>query len=66
MSEDKIHGLSDSLAEKRIEHAKLKRDKQNLAEIIKAENEIINLRREINKELQKISLETHPQLKTEE
>ena len=60
MSDDKIHGLLDSLADKRIEHAKLKRDKQNLAEILKAEYEIINLRREINKELQIISLETSP------
>ena len=55
MSEEKILETGEEVMRKQIELAKLKRSKGNLAEVIKLENEIINLRRWINKELNKIT-----------
>jgi hypothetical protein len=66
MSEEKIHELSRSLADKRIEHAKLKRERKRLAELNRLESEIIDLRRKINQELQMISEEKSPEIEAEE
>jgi len=66
MSEEKIHELSRSLADKRIEHAKLKRERKRLAELNRLESKIIDLRRKINQELQMISEEKSPEIEVEE
>jgi hypothetical protein len=66
MSEEKVRELLSSLGEKLIEEARLKRDKNKISELIKAETEIVNLRREINQELKKISSEEATQIETEE
>lgn len=65
MSEEKVRELSGNLADKRIEHAKLKRERKRLAEINKLETEIVDLRRKINQELQLIS-EKSPDIDAEE
>lgn len=66
MSEEKIRELSGNLTDKRIEHAKLKRERKKLAEINKLETEIVDLRRKINQELQLISEEKSPEIDAEE
>jgi hypothetical protein len=51
LSEERILSLHTDLAHKLIEHAKLQKQKNNLIKTIKLENEILETRREINKEL---------------
>ncbi len=58
MSEEKIKKISGKLVEKQIELAKAKKDKTNPGKVVALEHEVINLRREINQELQKITNET--------
>jgi len=66
MSEEKVHEISRKLADKLIDHAKLKKEKKKLAELNRAEREIVELRREIYLELQKITGETVPKIDIEE
>jgi predicted metal-binding transcription factor (methanogenesis marker protein 9) len=66
MSEEKVHELSRKLADKLIDHAKLKKEKNKLAELNRAERDIIELRRLIYLELQAITGETVPKLNVEE
>lgn len=58
MSEEKIKKISEKLVEKQIELAKVKKDKTNPGKVVALEHEVINLRREINQELQKITQKT--------
>jgi predicted metal-binding transcription factor (methanogenesis marker protein 9) len=66
MSEETVHELSRKLADKLIDHAKLKKEKNKLAELNRAERDIIELRRLIYLELQAITGETVPKLNVEE
>ena len=66
MSEEKVHEISRKLADKLIDHAKSKKEKKKLAELNRAEREIVELRREIYLELQKITGETVPKIDIEE
>ena len=52
MNEAKILNLHTELAQKLIEHAKLQKQKNNISKTIKLEYEILQIRREINKELE--------------
>jgi uncharacterized protein involved in exopolysaccharide biosynthesis len=54
------------LLRKKIELANLKRNKGKLAEVIKLENEIVELRRMINQELNKITKEEKPTIDIQE
>ena len=55
--EEKVRDLSQTLTDKLLKAAKIKREKQDMDALIKVEHEIINLRREIFKELQRLSIE---------
>jgi len=66
MSEEKIMETGKEVLRKQIELANLKRNKGKLAEVIKLENEIVNLRRMINQELNKITKEEEPIIDVQE
>ena len=66
MSEEKIMETGKELMRKQIELANLKRNKGKLAEVIKLENEIVELRRMINQELNKITKEEKPTIDIQE
>jgi hypothetical protein len=66
MSEEKIMETGKELLRKQIELANLKRNKGKLAEVIKLENEIVELRRMINQELNKITKEEKPTIDIQE
>ena len=66
MSEEKIMETGKELLRKQIELANLKRNKGKLAEVIKLENEILELRQMINQELNKITKEEKPTIDIQE
>ena len=55
MSEKRVHELHKKLASKLIEKAKISKNSSKVAEIVKLDNEIIQIRRDINGELHQIS-----------
>jgi hypothetical protein len=57
MSEKKVKELGITLIQKQIDLAKTKKSKGKVSELVNLESEIMNLRREFNLELQKISNE---------
>jgi len=62
MSEEKIMESGNMVLRKQIMLAKLKRSQANLAEVLKLENEILDLRRSINRELDKITKIEQPKV----
>ncbi len=57
MSEERIRKLSEDMASKQIQQAKIKRDKGSQAEIVQLDSDILNIKREINWELRTLSEE---------
>jgi capsule polysaccharide export protein KpsE/RkpR len=66
MSEEKIMELGKTIIQKQIDLAKVKRDKGKISEVVNLESEIIDLKREFNQELQKISKEVEVTIETDE
>lgn len=66
MSEKKVKELGITLIQKQIDFAKTKKSKGKISELVNLESEIVNLRREFNLELQKISNEKKTDIDVDE
>ena len=66
MSEEKVLELGKTITQKQLDLAKVKRDKGKIADAVNLESEIINLRRELNEELQRISQEVTVKIESDE
>ncbi len=66
MSEEKVIEIGKTITQKQLDLAKVKRDKGKISEVVNLETDIINLKREFNQELQKISNEALVQIDAEE
>ncbi|MCJ7613475.1 hypothetical protein MUO71_01740 [Candidatus Bathyarchaeota archaeon] len=66
MSEKKVKELGVTLIQKQIDLAKMKKSNGKISEIVNLESEIVNLRREFNLELQKISNEKKTDIDVDE